>query len=98
MEARTLKDEFVREYERILPRVVKCLEKDFESCITHKNHPYRRWSHIRTTNLIERTFKEFRRRVDAMETFPNEASCIRIMFSLAKLQNENWEGKPFKNF
>lgn len=98
MEARTIKDEFVQEFERILPRVVQCLKKDFENCIAHKNHPYRRWSHIRTTNLIERTFKEFRRRVKVMETFPNEASCIRIMFSLAKLQNENWEGKPFKNF
>jgi transposase-like protein len=97
-EAKRLKEEFIDEYDQIFPKLTSCLEKDFENCITHKKHPFRRWSHIRTTNLIERTFKEFRRRINSMEIFPNEASCIRIMYQLAKLQNENWEGKPFKNF
>jgi|GEM_PF-3143309 len=31
-----------------------------------------------------------------METFPSEESCIRILYSLLKLQNENWEGKPLQ--
>lgn len=33
-----------------------------------------------------------------MESFPNEESCIRIMFTLARLQNENWEAKPIAKF
>lgn len=28
-----------------------------------------------------------------METFPTEGACIGILFSLLRLQNENWEGK-----
>ena len=27
-----------------------------------------------------------------------EESCIRILFSLLKLQNEIWEGKPIASF
>ena len=56
-------------------------------------HPFRRWRHIRTTNIIERGFKEVKRRVKVMEIFPTEESCIRILYSLLKLQNENWEDK-----
>ena len=32
------------------------------------------------------------RRINTMDTFPTEESCIRIMFSLAQLVNESWEG------
>ena len=60
--------------------------------------PFRRWKHIRTTNIIERGFKEVKRRVKVMETFPTEESCIRILYSLLRLQNENWEGKPIASF
>ena len=61
-------------------------------------HPFRRWRHIRTTNIIERGFKEVKRRVKVMETFPTEESCIRILYSLLRLQNEIWEGKPIASF
>jgi len=54
--------------------------------------------HIRTRNIIERGFKEVKRRVKVMETFPIEESCIRILYSLLRLQNEIWEGKPIASF
>ena len=53
---------------------------------------------VRTTNIIERGFKEVKRRVKVMETFPTEESCIRILYSLLRVQNENWEGKLVRNF
>ena len=45
-------------------------------------HPFRRWRHIRTTNIIERGFKEVKRRVKVMETFRTFESYIRILYSL----------------
>jgi transposase-like protein len=53
---------------------------------------------MRTTNLIERSFKEVKRRVKVMEPFPTEESCIRILFTLLQAQNEAWEGSPIKGF
>ena len=37
-------------------------------------------------------------KVKVMETFPTEESCIRILYSLLRLQNENWEGKLIASF
>lgn len=98
MEAEDNARSFITEYENQLPSLVECLTKDLNNCLTYMSHPYRRWKRIRTTNLIERCFKEFRRRINCMETFPTEESCVRIMFTLARLQNDNWEGKPIANF
>jgi transposase-like protein len=98
LEAKTQAQMFIEEYGEIYPALVKCLEKDLEACIAYMNHPPNRWKHIRTTNIIERSFKEVKRRVKVMEQFPTEESCIRILFTLLRAQNEIWEGKPIKGF
>jgi len=89
---------FKEKYNTTLPQIVQCIEKDINELLTFYEFPYKHWVKIRSTNVIERAFKEFRRRIKIMETFPNEQSCLRIMFSLAKLLNENWEYKPIKDF
>lgn len=81
-----------------LPTVVECIEKDLDQLIAFYSFPYKHWVKIRSTNVIERAFKEFRRRVKIMETFPNETSCLRIMLSLAKMLNDNWEYRPINDF
>jgi len=85
-------------YKNLAPRAILCLEKDLDDVLRFMDFRYKIWVSIRTTNIIERVFREFRRRMKTMDTFPTEESCIRIMFSLAQLVNENWEGKPFKHF
>jgi len=61
---------FIKEYKNIFPRLVDCIKKDLDSCIAYMKHPFKRWKHIRTTSIIERGFKEVKRRVKVMETFP----------------------------
>ena len=89
---------FIEEHHELYPALVRCMEKDLEACIAYMNHPPNRWKHIRTTNIIERSFKEVKRRVKVMEQFPTEESCIRILFTLLRAQNEIWEGKPINGF
>jgi len=96
-EALNIFDAFKDKYHTTVPQIVECIEKDLNELLTFYDFPYKHWTKIRTTNVIERAFKEFRRRIKIMETFPNEQSCLRIMFSLAKLLNENWEYKPIKD-
>jgi len=98
LEAKAQAQMFIEEYREIYPALVKCVEKDLDACIVYMNHPPTRWKHIRTTNIIERSFKEVKRRVKVMEQFPTEESCIRILFTLLRAQNEIWEGKPIKGF
>ncbi|MBW2302066.1 MAG: transposase [Deltaproteobacteria bacterium] len=98
LEAKAQVQTFIEEYREVYPALVKCLEKDLEACIAYMNHPPNKWKHIRTTNIIERSFKEVKRRVKVMEQFPTEESCIRILFTLLQAQNEIWEDKPIKGF
>jgi len=97
-QARKVFNEFKKRWNLKLPQIVEYIEKDIEQLLAFYKFPYQHWIKIRSTNVIERAFKEFRRRVKVMETFPNEVSCLRIMFSLAKMLNENWEFKPINNF
>lgn len=46
-------------WQNVVPKAVECLEKDLEYCLAFYDYPYRHWTKIRTTNLIERAFKEF---------------------------------------
>ena len=98
MEAKTQAETFTYEYRTVLPALVECLQKDLDACLAYMSHPANRWKHIRTTNLIERSFKEVKRRVKVMEQFPTEESCIRILFTPLQAQNEVWEGRPIRHF
>ncbi len=44
------------------PRAVRYLEKDLESLLTFLDLPHTMRRHIRITSMIERSFKEVRRR------------------------------------
>ena len=87
-----------RRYQNLAPKAVACLEKDLDETLQFFDFLYRMWVSLRTTNVIERVFREFRRRTKVMDTFPTEESCIRIMFSLVQMINEDWKSKPMKNF
>jgi putative transposase len=97
-EARTLFQAFKERWSKEAPKAVECIERDIEELLSFYRLPFRHWTLIRSTNVIERTFKEFRRRVKIMETFPTEESCQRIMFALAKMLNDTWMTKPISYF
>ena len=52
----------------------------------------------RTTNAIERCFREVRRRTRPMTCFNNNASCERIIYAVFTHLNRNREGKPLPQF
>jgi transposase-like protein len=55
-------------------------------------------SKLRTTNAIERCFREVRRRTRPMSAFTNDASCERIVFALVAHMNVQWSRKPLPGF
>lgn len=54
------------------------------------------WPKIRTTNAIERSFREVRRRTRPMSCFENDKSCPRIMYGVISHLNKVWKNKPVK--
>jgi transposase-like protein len=58
------------------PASVKCLGKDLRECLSYYNQPKEHWKSIRTTNALERSFREVRRRTRPMGgTFVNPESA-----------------------
>ncbi|MEM9090398.1 MAG: transposase, partial [Cyanobacteria bacterium P01_F01_bin.53] len=48
-------------------------------------------SRIRTSNLIERLFEEFRRKSDEIGAFPNEQSCLTVFFLIVQRDHAKHE-------
>ncbi|MCJ7578785.1 MAG: IS256 family transposase [candidate division Zixibacteria bacterium] len=75
----------------LIPKAVECLEKDFDRLIPFFEFSPEFHRVIRTTNVIERSFGEVRRRLKVMGYFQNTRSCNRIIFSLFFYFNNKWE-------
>jgi transposase-like protein len=77
------------------PAASKCLAKDLRDCLTYYDFPKEHWKSIRTTNVLERSFREVRRRTRPMGgTFVNPASADRIYHNVFGLLNNNWKNHP----
>ncbi len=73
---------------------MRCLEKDFYHLLHYYGFPAELWKKIRTTNVLERTFREYRRRTRPMQLFPNPESAERIYYGVTDYLNHNWEEHP----
>lgn len=87
-----------RKWSRISPDTVHCLEKDLSDMLNFFDYPKEHRKKIRTTNAIERSFREVRRRVRTMNCFTNAASCDRIIFAIFNHLNKHWKEHPFRRF
>ena len=66
---------FKDKWQKDLPTAVKCLENSIEACLTFFICPEEEWISLRTTNIIERLNKEFKRRTKPMEIVAGENAC-----------------------
>jgi putative transposase len=84
-------------WRKAYPRAVACLEKDLDQLLSFfqiKNSQM--WSRLRTTNLIERAFREVRRRTRPMGVMAHTQSLQRIVFAVFHHLNQNWSQQPLK--
>lgn len=85
------------DWRKAYPRAVACLEKDIDQLLTFfQIKEPDLWSRLRTTNLIERSFREVRRRTRPMGVFTNTESLQRIVFAVFFHLNNNWSQRPLK--
>ena len=83
---------------RVAPAAVRCLLRDLEALLQFFDCPQPLWVTLRTTNLIERSFVEVRRRVRPMTLFSTPASSDRILFAIFVRLNEGWRTNPLRAF
>lgn len=91
-------------WNKTYPKAVRCIEKDIDSLLAFLTIPikeqYRTFirRQIRTTNIIERSFREVRRRTRPMSCFKNIDSVQRIIYAIFSKLNIKWEAKPLAQF
>ncbi|MBI3282210.1 MAG: IS256 family transposase [Acidobacteria bacterium] len=91
--------EWKRRWEGLEPKAIACLEADLEELLTVFRIEQRELhSLVRTTNQIERFFREVRRRTRPMGCFQNMDSAERVMYAIASKLNRKWEDRPLPQF
>ncbi len=87
-----------REWRSSQPRAVACLEEGLDELLNFMDCPQTHWRKVRTTNAIERAFREVRRRTRPMSCFQNLPSVDRIIFGVINRLNIAWKAKPIREF
>ena len=82
----------------IAPNAVWCIERNLDELLSFLDCPQDHWKKVRTTNPIERAFREVRRRTRPMSCFQNSNSIERIIFGVISHLNTNWKAKPLHQF
>jgi len=80
------------------PAAVKCLRKDIDKLLVFHSCPRHHRTTVRTTNPIERLFREVRRRTRPMGSFTNSKSIDRITYGIFWIINKHWEATRLAAF
>jgi putative transposase len=86
--------QFKARWQKEMPSAVKCLENSLEACLTYLHFPEEEWICLRTTNVIERVNKEFKRRTKPMEILAGERSCYMLLAFVCLKMELTWRSKP----
>lgn len=89
-QARSAAHRFAERWDAQYPAAVRCLRDDLDQLLTcwrYKSLTERK--KVRTTNAIERRFREVRRRTRPMGVFSDRTSMDRVLFAVFNHENRN---------
>jgi len=88
---------FGARWEALYPKAVRQLRRDLEELVAFFRFDHPDWQRkVRTTNAIERRFREVRRRTRPMGVFSDRTSIERILYAVFSFENQNQRtGTPF---
>jgi len=87
-------DLFQEKWKKEVPSAVKCLERSIENCLTFFHFPREDWISLRTSNIIERLNKEFKRRTKPMEIVAGERACYTLLAFICLKMELHWRNFP----
>jgi putative transposase len=96
--ARALRADLVERFAKDYPSAVACFEEDFEACIAQLHCPPGQRRLVRTTNLLERLFREERRRVKAVGTLFGERPVLKLMYASLVRASDRWSRVNISEF
>jgi transposase-like protein len=88
---------FAQKWRLLEPDAVRTFLKDSELTLTFYQFPPSLHVHIRTTNHLERLFREFRAKSDEIGAFPNETSCLTVFCLVVERDHAKHDRKASAN-
>ena len=85
----------VEKYTDQFPEACRCLKDDAEASLNHLYLPVRHRQYVRTTNLVERSFVEERRRTKTIPHLWDEKSLIKLVFATLIRVSDRWSKRQF---
>jgi transposase-like protein len=78
-----LRHKFERQWGKGLSAALKVLQQDWEQTTTFFAYPPSQHKALRSTNIIERLFAEFRRRTKSIPSFPTAEAALQHLGELS---------------
>ena len=83
---------FAAKYGKRFPTACGILAKDLADCLTFYRFPEMHWKRLRTSNVIERAFREVRRRTNVVGRFPGETAALTLIWASLEQDRLKWRG------
>ena len=83
---------FAGDYRRAYPSAMRVIEEHVDQLVAHLRFPLEHRKRTRSTNLLERTFVEVRRRTKIIARFPGETSALSLIWAVLELASRGWRG------
>ena len=81
---------FAEVWGRVYPSAVETLGRDLSDCLTFFRFPRGHWKRLRTSNALERCFREVKRRTRVAGRFPDERSALSLVWSVLDAKSSRW--------
>jgi len=88
---RSFRDRFAAQF----PEAVACLDRGFVDSTAYYAFPEAHWVRIRTSNGLERLHGEIKRRTRAVGAFPDRASALRLITTVAMQSVSIWRDRVY---
>jgi transposase-like protein len=82
----------LKTYQSTYPAAMRSFQDDWAACVAYLRCPAIHHKRIRTTNLLERSFLEERRRTRTIPRFFSEKSCLKLVFATLWRASQRWQG------
>ena len=87
---------FAERFGGVYPSACEVLGTDLADCLTFLRFPQQHWKRLRTSNTLERTFREVRRRTRVIGRFPTERSALSLVWAVLDAESAKWRGVRMK--
>lgn len=84
--------EVIARYRQRFPSAMKCMEETLEACLQALRLPVAHHRRLRTSNLLERTFGEHKRRTKVIPHFFTEEAAMKLSFAVLLAVANKWRG------